>query len=117
MSNLPALTVLNLPSVYGIKNKSPLKEYSVQGNLAKLFYVRTNFLVTEREGCELGSDSLSPTYPGHSRRHGLGHLCGICEDSSLNYNLSQAFTVAGLPAKLSWFNFSGRPAAVHDCRH
>ena len=52
ISNLPALTVLNLPSVYGNKHKKPVKIYSVQGNLAKFFHVHINFLVTEWEGCK-----------------------------------------------------------------
>ena len=55
---------------------------------------------------------MPPTYLGHSRRHGLGQPCGICENLSPTHDLSQALT-AGLPAKLSWVQL---PRKAGDCR-
>jgi len=34
---------------------------------------------------------MPPTYLGHSRRHGLGQSCGICEHLSPAHNLSQVY--------------------------
>ena len=109
MSNLPALIVLNLPSVYGIKNKSPWKEYSVQGNLVKFFYVHINVLVTEGEGCKTWCSFAADIYAGRAWDTFTAYVkiyrrIIICPRHSP-------------PACLrSWaeFNFAGKSAVVGD---